>query len=156
MKKLYMIGLGGSIQGANIEVHDMQFVFADKIEDCYQELKNRWYGDSLHMDSYTEVHTIDGYQIDFTVEETKNLYMVVFGGYKKGTIDELHSYHFVLASSKQEAKNIGKSLYHRFDNMDHIDEVVDVFQNAGARVGWIKGDYSFVSNNTVHTFVKLK
>ena len=33
MKKLFMIGLGGSIKNANVEVHAMQFMIADKIED---------------------------------------------------------------------------------------------------------------------------
>ena len=81
MGKLFMIGLGGSIKGANVEVHAMQFVIADKLENCYDDLRKRWYGESLHIDSYTELEFIDGYQIDLTSTTNTNLYMVVYVGY---------------------------------------------------------------------------
>lgn len=154
MKKLFMIGLGGSVQGANIEVHDLQFVIAEKLEDTYEVLKNRWYGTSLHIDSYTVIKEIDGYKLD--VEEgNESLYLVVYGGYNKEELDEKHAYHFVTASSKKQAKEDGKKQMAKFAYMDHIDEVVDVSRNAGQEFGFLKGDYASSHNVRVHTFIKL-
>ena len=57
MNKLFMVYLGGSAPKANIEVHDIQFVVADKIEDTYDQLKSNWFGNitGLHLDSYKEI-----------------------------------------------------------------------------------------------------
>ena len=150
-----MIGLGGSMQGANVEVHDMQFVIADKLEETYDVLKNRWYGDSLHIDSYTELNEIDGYKISLDVIGQTTCYMVVYGGYKKGYIDERHAYNFITASRESEAKEIGKKEMAKFAYMDHVDEVVDVHENVGHKFGLIKGEYAFKNNTTIHTFIKL-
>jgi hypothetical protein len=151
-----MIGLGGSIQNANCEVHSMQFMIAKNIEDTYEEMKRRWFGDSLHLDSYTEIKYIDGYQIDLNSESDLEAYMVVYGGYQKGVIDELHDYSIVLANSKQDAKKLGKRQLNQFPNMDHIDEIVNVFDNVESKFGFIEGEFAFKDNITIHTFVKLK
>lgn len=42
MKKLFVIGIGGSVSKANIEVHDVQLVIADSIENTYEILKEDW------------------------------------------------------------------------------------------------------------------
>ena len=156
MKKLYMIGLGGSIKNANTEVHAMQFVYAENLEDCYQELKKRWYGESLHIDGYMYLKTIDGYEVDFSNKMEDNLYMIVYGGYQEDVIDEIHRYHFVVAKSKTEAKLLAKESMHSFTSIDHVDEVVDVFENAGVRFGLKERDCSFSENSYSHTFIKLK
>ncbi len=51
---LFMIYIGGTIHGALIELHDMRFVCADKIEDTYSSLKKNWWGspESLHLDAW--------------------------------------------------------------------------------------------------------
>lgn len=156
MNKLYMIGLGGSIKGANIEVHDIQLAVASSLEQCIEEVKGRWYGDDLHLDSYTVVKDIDGYRVDFSDEGILGLYLVVYGGYKQGVIDEIHEYDFVIADSIHKAKKIGKSNIDKFPVMDHVDSVVDVFENTGIRFNLIQGNYSFKNNKTTHTFLKLK
>ena len=155
MNKLFMIGLGGSMQGANIEVHDLQFVIAEKLEDTYEVLKNRWYGTSLHIDSYTVMQELDGYKLDLEVAGKESLYMVVYGGYSKKELSELHAFHFVIASSKKQAKEFGKKEMAKFAYMDHIDEVVDVSRNAGQNFGYLKGSYASSNNETIHTFIKL-
>ena len=40
--KLFMMSLGGKINGANIEVHDVQFAAAAKIEDNYAFGRSNW------------------------------------------------------------------------------------------------------------------
>ena len=156
MRKLYMIGLGGSIQGANIEVHDMQLMVAETVEECYEIAKQRWYGDSLHIDSYTEIKCIDGYKIDADGSSDINLYMIVYGGYQKGVVDEIHDYHFITAETKEKAKQIGKEYLPMFPKMDHVDSVVDVYENVGKRLGLIEGDYLLEDCKVTHTYVKLK
>lgn len=156
MKKIYMIGLGGSIQNANTETHSMQFVFAENIECTYEQLKTRWYGDSLHIDGYAEFKYIDNYEVDYDSKLEDNLYMVVYGGYKEGIIDELHTYSFVRAYDKIEAKSKAKEKIHEFKYMDHVDEIVDVFSNVGMRFGLKQSNKTFKDNNYKHTFIKLK
>lgn len=155
MKKIYMIGMGGSVEHATIEVHDMQFVISETKEEAFDIVKDRWYGTSLHIDSYIEMNYIDGYEIDLSGTSNKSLYMIVYGGYKAGFIDELHNYNFVLAESIEEAKTFGKSLMSSYEYMDHIDNVVNVFEYLNTRFGFNKGDYSFSMNKINHTFIKL-
>ena len=40
--ELFVIYIGGIHPKAFIELHDMRFVIAEKIEDTYEELKNSW------------------------------------------------------------------------------------------------------------------
>lgn len=155
MEKLFMIGMGGSVGNATIEVHDMQFVIAENKEQAFEVVKQRWYGSSLHIDSYTEMKYINGYKIDLDSDSTQDLFMVVYGGYKKGYVDELHDYNFVLADSKVDAKQIGKDQMNEFENMDHVDNVVNIFEYLNTRFGLIKGEYSFKMNTINHIFIKL-
>jgi hypothetical protein len=150
-----MITLGGSIKGANLEVHAIQFVAADSVEDTYSELQNRWYGDSLHIDSITPLEYIDGYQIIEGGTSEKIPYLIVYGGYQTGVIDELHTYHIVLANTPKEAKKIAKTDLSKFPNMNHVDEVVDMFENVGTTFGLQKAECFFQDNITTHTFIKL-
>ena len=63
MVKLFMVYLGGMSLGANIEIHDVQFVAAQTIEDTYPLLRKHWYGTpkGLHLDSYKDLMGTDGY-----------------------------------------------------------------------------------------------
>lgn len=154
-KKLFMIGMGGSVGNATLEVHDMQYVIAKSKEEAFDIVKNRWYGKSLHIDSYTEVKYLNGYEVDLEGELDKNVYVVVYGGYKKGYIDELHDYNFVLAESKIEAKTKAKSEMSSYPHMDHVDNIVDLFEYIGTRFGLKKSDKTFKDNEINHYFLKL-
>ncbi|QMS84390.1 DUF1543 domain-containing protein [Candidatus Xianfuyuplasma coldseepsis] len=156
MKQLYMIGVGGNTVQSNIEVHDMQFVYAETLEDCYAVLQHRWYGDSLHIDSYVPLQYIDGYELDFSSTSSQQLYMIVYGGYMSSIIDEIHTYHFVLANTPQEAKAIAKKDMPHFTDMNHVDEIVDVFANAGITCGFRSSTKTFHDNILNHTFIKLQ
>ncbi len=155
MQQLFMIGVGGSIASANVEIHDLQFVIADTIEDCFPVLQERWYGDTLHLDGYMVLQYIDGYTIDLSVVMDEQLYMIVYGGYNPNVIDEVHAYHFVVATSKEEAKQIAKTQYDSFLYINHVDEVIDVFESCGVRFGLRKADVYFSDNVYHHQFVKI-
>ena len=61
--KLFAIYIGGEMQGANIEVHDMRFVAAESMSDTYAELRRQWWGikKSLHVDCWAAIESADGY-----------------------------------------------------------------------------------------------
>lgn len=118
--KLFMVYLGGTAPGANIELHDMRFVVASTIQAAYPELKKQWFGDkkSVHMDSYMHVHHVDGYRLELvdtsqterksTQTSAKKLYFVNFGGYFPGKMAEFHDFTLVVADSAQQARVLAK------------------------------------------------
>lgn len=156
MKQLYMLGLGGQVPGANIEVHDIQFVVATSVEECYPAILTRWYGTTLHLDSFTVIRCINDYEVVIGGADCNRLYLVVYGGYDPTIFDEIHRYHFVLASSPQEAKRQGKTDMIQFNHIDHIDEVVDVAHNCGVSLGFKESSSQETDNQTIHNYVKLR
>ena len=129
MDKLFMIGLGGKKSPANIEVHDVCFIVADKIEDCYANLKTIWYGESLHIDTYQVITGADGYQLtlsDQPIDNPKKLFFVNMGGYDQQVFGELHEIGLYVASSEQQASKRSKaSLLVNADD-SHIDNICRV------------------------------
>lgn len=113
-EKLFMVYLGGSAPGANIELHDIRFVVGDTIEATFAQLKRQWFGSkqSVHMDSYLHLHHVDGYRIELqrqvnpTAENLgeKRLYFVNFGAYFPGKMAEYHDFTLVVAASAEDAK----------------------------------------------------
>jgi hypothetical protein len=39
--KLFMVYVGGSMTGANTELHDVRFSIRETIEDCYDDLRRQ-------------------------------------------------------------------------------------------------------------------
>ncbi|MGB1978262.1 MAG: DUF1543 domain-containing protein, partial [Pseudoalteromonas tetraodonis] len=112
--QLFMVYLGGRIQGCHIEMHDVRFVVGQNIEQTYTKLKSQWVGDknSVHMDSYMAVNHIDGYKIevvDSYVEQNKQLYFVNLGAYRSDSLAEQHDFALYVASSSEEAKQRAKN-----------------------------------------------
>lgn len=113
--KLFLVYLGGTAPGANIELHDIRFVVGERIEDTYQQLKQQWFGSvrGLHLDSYLHVHHVDGYKVDLVREPQPahgdKLYFVNFGGYFPGRIPEFHDFTLCVANSPEQAKQKGYS-----------------------------------------------
>ena len=69
-----MVVLGGSAPKANIELHDIQFVTGQKIEDTYPKLIESWFGNKkgLHIDCYKEITGADGYKVELKDFPQKN------------------------------------------------------------------------------------
>ena len=63
---LYLVVLGGSVNRANIELHDVRWVVGTKIEDTFDTLRREWFGliEGLHIDSYKKIKYVDGFRID--------------------------------------------------------------------------------------------
>jgi hypothetical protein len=108
--KLFAVYVGGEVEGANIEVHDMRFVVARSIEETVPELKRQWWGipKSLHIDCWTEIGHADSYDVALRGESfpgEEKLYYVNLGGYDRTKFLEMHQNVFVVAKTVQEAKS---------------------------------------------------
>ena len=59
---LYLVVLGGRINGCNVELHDVRWVVGETIEDTIKTLRSEWFGDKkgLHIESYRKIQTIEG------------------------------------------------------------------------------------------------
>jgi hypothetical protein len=135
--ELFVMCIGGYHEGAFIELHDMRFVIANKIEDTYESLKNTWWGtpESLHIDAWGALRYVDGYNIKISSEpaqELKNkLYFVNLGGYNGTDFAESHKNVFVVASNPSEArtKAMKQIIHWESAHRDHqfdIDDVIDI------------------------------
>ena len=71
---LYLVVLGGSVNRANIELHDVRWVVGSKIEDTFDTLRREWFGlvEGLHIDSYKKIKYVDGFRIDLKNFEKNN------------------------------------------------------------------------------------
>jgi len=108
--KLYVIYIGGSHPKSLIELHDMRFVIADKIEDTYPVLKRSWWGmpESLHLDAWGALSYADGYDIVLKntppQDKSRQLYFMNLGGYDHEKFTELHENIFIVAENEKTAK----------------------------------------------------
>ncbi|AIT09146.1 hypothetical protein LO80_03625 [Candidatus Francisella endociliophora] len=142
MSKLFIVYLGGSAPKANIELHDVQFVVGESIEDTYEQLRKNWFGTvkGLHLDSYKAVKGADGYQIslqDQPQDFDKNLYFVNLGGYDEYKLNELHEFALFVAADKAEAKEKAKksllknSIHQHKDNLMEVDDCLELSKIGG-------------------------
>ena len=121
---LYLVVVGGRIPKANIEVHDVRWVIGSKIEDTFHDLRKGWFGtiDGLHIDSYKKIYSVDGYKIKlkkspnknsksnfYKIKDNKKLWFINLGGYNPKSMQEIHEFGLVVASTASDAKKIAKS-----------------------------------------------
>lgn len=129
---IFMVSLGGKVEGANIEVHDVQFVVAEQIEDTIDRLKDKWYGkiEKLHIDSYRKILGADGYEVKLTKERpnhSQRLFFGQIGGYDDiHSMQEMHRLVLVVAKTEKEAKEKIKQDDMLYKEKGHVDEIVDV------------------------------
>ncbi len=107
--KLFVIYIGGKMETSLIELHDMRFVVAERIEDTFQDLKQEWWGvpKSLHIDCWGVLSYADGYRISLEKKPSKSskkLFFVNLGGYDANIFTELHENIFVVAENESDAK----------------------------------------------------
>ncbi|MBE0457156.1 DUF1543 domain-containing protein [Pseudoalteromonas sp. KG3] len=129
--QLFMVYLGGRIQGCHIEMHDVRFVVGESIEQTYTKLKTQWVGDknSVHIDSFMAVNHIDGFAVsvvDQPVAQEQQLYFVNLGAYRADSLAEQHDFALYVARSSDEAKQRAKE--HLLAGLSHIhkDDLYDV------------------------------
>lgn len=142
MSQLFIVYLGGSAPKGNIELHDVQFVIGNTIEDTYEQLKQNWFGTvkGLHLDSYKAIKGADGYKISIQNKPQnfdKKLYFVNLGGYDESKLNELHEFALFVAADKAEAKEKAKksllktSLHQHKDNLMEVDDCLELSSIGG-------------------------
>ena len=107
--RLFLVVLGGRVDGCHVELHDVRFVVGADIEATIPELRRQWFGRrrGLHLDSWMEVRCIDGFAIELKPEPSAGpdqLWFVNVGGYDPANLLELHQIGLVVAPSAAAAK----------------------------------------------------
>ncbi len=106
--KLYMFYLGGDFRNSNIELHDVRFCLGKDPLDCYDDLRQQWWGtpSSLHIDSWAEITHADGYDVvlsDQPFQRQEKLYFLNLGGYNAEDFEEVHKNILVEADNQRAA-----------------------------------------------------
>jgi hypothetical protein len=144
--RLFMILLGASPKGRNIEQHDIFFGIASSVKQLLPEMKAFWpeAKDKLHIDAYRIVNKVGSYKVeviakaDEVKEEIRSLFFLNLGGYKANEFEELHYKMMVVADQKalaiKEAKETAFYKHTGFKGAtSHIDDkfgvdVDDIFE----------------------------
>jgi Domain of Unknown Function (DUF1543) len=99
MPKLFMLLIGATPTGRNIEQHDVFFGIGDTLKDLIPDVIAFWPGENkLHFDAWREVTSVNGYKVEVKIEDGTNkndlykLFFINLGGYKKNGL--LSSYWF--------------------------------------------------------------
>jgi len=130
-KKLFAVLLGGRATGCNIELHDVQFTVADKIENALDDLREKWFGlkNKVHLDSYIHLKIVDGYEISLKKEASSSelkLYFINLGAYEDGVFTELHAMKFLVDSSQKNVAKRAKALMLKGKVSVHTDDLYDI------------------------------
>jgi hypothetical protein len=110
--KLFVIMVGGYPPGSHLEVHDVRFHVAERVEDTFATLKREWWGgeDRFHLDAFGALEWADGHDIVIADEppagaSEARLFFVHLGGYDPSVFGELHREVFVAAKDARAAKS---------------------------------------------------
>jgi len=135
--KLFMFYVGGNFGNSNVELHDVRFSIGKTSEDCYDDLRQQWWGEpkSLHLDCWGAVEQADGYDIKLSTrppEDMKQkLFFVNLGGYDPSAFTELHENVLIVSSDETAAKAKAKAQINHWqkphrDRLFEIEKTLDV------------------------------
>jgi hypothetical protein len=146
MSRLFAFYIGGAAPGSLVELHDVRFAIADRIEDTYETLRAGWWGtpESLHLDCWGELTSADGHNIvlrDYPAADDNRLWFVNLGGHDPADFTELHQNVFVVAptASKAQVRALKSAPSWQSRHRDYVHEVENVFaveDVVTARSGW--------------------
>jgi len=109
--KLFVVIVGGEVEGCHVELHDTRFVPGERIEDCHEALKAQWWGkpESLHVDAWGPLEWADGYDVSVVraseaPDDLQRLWFLNLGGYDPLRFEELHRNFFMVAPDWRSAK----------------------------------------------------
>ncbi len=141
--KLFMAMLGCKPLGRNIEQHDVFFGIGENLGELVPNIKSFWpEAETIHIDAWREITNIDGFKINVSSDEgiSKNLlYFVNLGGYSRGSFNELHECHLIVAETLAKAikKSKGTDFYKSktFEGaVSHVDDKFAVDVDDACRV----------------------
>lgn len=130
--KLFACYLGGMAPWCNIELHDLQFSIWEKIEECFEDLRSKRFGDKtkVHIDSFLELKYVGWYEVVLkrweksTTEE--KLYVVNAWGYVPEFFGEKHEIGFYVADKKSSATKMALEHLCKDQVKQHQDNLYDV------------------------------
>jgi hypothetical protein len=107
--QLFLVVLGGRVEGAHIELHDVRFVAGENLEATLPALRRQWFGrrGGLHIDSYMAVRQVGGFAVTLRREPfngLERLWFVNVGGYHPERLAEEHAFGLVVAATAAGAK----------------------------------------------------
>lgn len=160
MARLYMLLIGCTPAGRNIEQHDIFFGIANSIKDLIPDMLLFWpeAKGKLHVDAWREVMNVNGFSVRVVNASPKNnsirLFFINLGGYKKNEFEEFHYKMLVAASDKGEAvRQSRQTAFYRHTGFrgapSHIDDkygvdVDDIFEVRDILPDTIKKQYSLL------------
>ena len=136
--RLFLVVLGGRINGCNVELHDVRWVIGETIEDTIKTLKSEWFGSKkgLHIDSYRKILHVDDMSVSVVHSPTMNnslnenkLWFVNLGGYSSQSMAEQHEFGIVVARTAQSAKAKARQRWLNGMNQIHKDDLYKIDGN---------------------------
>ena len=168
--KLFMLLIGCTPEGRNIEQHDIFFGIGNSVKDLIPDVINFWpeAKGKLHFDAWREVTNVNGFDVTVIPQQTINnsakLFFINLGGYKQNEFEEFHYKMIVAAADKGEAVRQAKdTAFYKHTGFQgatsHIDDkygvdVDDLFEIADILPAEIKNQYSL--SITQHTDTHAK
>lgn len=146
MPKLFMILLGATPKGRNIEQHDIFFGIGTSVKELLPQMLAFWpeAKEKIHIDAYRIVNKVGNYKVEVIAKGDENktdlnsLFFMNLGGYKKDEFEELHYKMLVVSDQKamaiKEAKETAFYKHTGFKGAtSHIDDkfgvdVDDIFE----------------------------
>jgi len=161
MPKLFMVLLGCTPAGRNIEQHDVFFGIGETIHQLIPDINVFWPGaNKLHMDGWREITKVDGHKVEIVSKDetvpasSLRLFFLNLGGYKENEFEEFHYKIVLAATDKAEAINRAKqTAFFRHTGFPgaaaHIDnkygvDVDDLYEIADILSPQVKQKYNIV------------
>lgn len=167
MPKLFLLLLGCTPPGRNIEQHDVFFGIGESINDLIPDVKTFWPGENrLHFDTWREVANVDGHKVQIISNDNDKqespfkLFFINLGGYKQNEFEEFHYKMIIAATDKGEAINKAKqTAFFRHTGFNvasaHIDDkygvdVDDIYEIKDILPPHVKRQYKIWINPAVN------
>jgi hypothetical protein len=160
MMKLFMLLIGCTPEGRNIEQHDIFFGIGNSVKDLLPDVISSWpeAKGKLHLDAWRAVTNVNGFGVTVIPQQEINnpakLFFINLGGYKQNEFEEFHYKMIAAAGDKGEAVRQAKDTafykHTGFKGADsHIDDkygvdVDDIFEIADILPAEIKKQYSLL------------
>ncbi len=144
--QLFMVLLGAKPNGRNIEQHDMFFGIGNSIKELLPEIYDFWpeANGKIHIDAYRVVRKVGAFKVEVVPKDieahpdSKALFFMNLGGYKKAEFEEFHYKLLLVAEEKAEAiKEAKETTFYKHVGFEgassHIDDkygvdVDDIFE----------------------------
>lgn len=146
LPQLFMVLLGATPKGRNIEQHDIYFGIGNSIKEILPEMIAFWpeAKGKIHLDAYRIINKVGNYKVEVIAKnqevksDLNSLFFLNLGGYKKGEFEELHYKMLVVSDQKALAiKESKETAFYKHTGFkgatSHIDDkfgvdVDDVFK----------------------------